>query len=122
MSSFIEVPVACETRKMSSIAAGVSSAVTLKPLSVLAAFLMSMSSPSMRPASSTCRPTVSSTGPVRPRLVLRSATAVPTSPRELGTCLAMSRAVSCMPSSASPVAPVPIRISLSMSVAAAPMS
>ena len=54
---------------------------------------------------------VSSSSPVRPNLVLTSPTAAPTSPHSTGIEVAMSVAMPCIDSSASPVAPVRIATS-----------
>ena len=121
--SFIEVPVACETRKMSSSAPGVSSAVTLKPFErarrVLDVDVLAEHSAGLEHLAGHGVEDRAGEAEVGIEVGDGGAHIGEVSGDLAWRC--PSR-VSCIPVSASPVAPVPMRISLSMSVAAAPMS
>ena len=72
--------------------------------------LVVMSVPVIRDTFNICVARFSSSPPVAPVRVLRSAMAVPMSPNDAGTSAATARNESFNPSNWSPVAPVPMRI------------
>ena len=108
--SFMPTPVAWETWKRWSMAPTTASPSMPKALKAAEVFVMSTSSPRIRPASRYWEATVSRVPPVRPMRVFRSATVVPTWENSAGTVCPTRLAVSTRPSSLSPVAPVPTRM------------
>ena len=118
--SLMPTPVAWETTNRRSMAAIVASPSMPKALNAAVAAFTSTSVLRMRPASRNCLDSVSSVGPVRPSLVFRSATVVPIAANSAGTWRPTFLATSTRPSSASPVAPVPVRIVSSTSSNTAP--
>ena len=118
----IDTPVAWLTRNSSSITSEVSLAGMAKADIAEESLLMSSFSPKRSPAAMTCSATVSSSSPVRPRRVLRSATVDPASSNVVGTVVATFWALFSRLSRASPVAPVPARMVSDMPSNSAPMS
>ena len=115
-SSFMETPVAWEIWNNWSMDLVVSSPLTPNAENACVTVFTSMDSPNIFPASRNWLDNFSSVGPVRPRRVLRSATVVPMSSNDAGTLLPTLSATCSSPSRAAPVAPVPTRMVLFISV------
>ena len=120
--SFMPTPVAWLTWKSRSIISDVWSNGTLNAWNDVESLLTSSFSPNRSPAAMTWDATVSSSVPVSPSRVFRSATVVPASWNVVGTVVATFWALFSSPSRAAPVAPVPTRIVSDIWLNSSPMS